>query len=185
MVAIAASYPAENAPKRRPGFGQKLWLMAAGIIVALIAPLVYLQLPETGIERLATNEKYPAAFPLVTRNEVEVSELEQVRRQAHEAYRRGDFRRSAELLKLLPADGDTLFYLGISQYLSGEYDQSLHNLAKAAEIDAKWKAPATWYRASAYLRTGRRDEAHAALRELAEGESEYKKKAEELLKQLK
>ncbi|RPI22810.1 MAG: hypothetical protein EHM61_21320 [Acidobacteria bacterium] len=184
MAAIAASYPAETLEKKRRQFNQKLWLIAAGILVALIAPLLYLEMRPTSIDQLATSEKYAAAFPLVTRGGVEVSALEQVRREAHEAYRRGDFRRSAALLKLLPPDADTHFYLGVSQYLTGEPDQALLNLQKAAQLDARWIAPSKWYRASAYLKIGQREQARALLRELAKGENEYRRKAEDLLEKL-
>ncbi len=184
MAAIAASYPAPEAEKRGRMSNRALWLLAAGIIVALLAPVLYMQMSPTRIGSLATSEKYPGGFPLVTRGGVEVGALEQVRREAYEAYRRGDFQRSGALLKLLPRDADTLFYLGVSQYFSGEPEQALGNLQRASELDAKWNQPAGWYRASAYLKTGQKEKAREALRQLAKGDGEYGKKAEELLEKL-
>ncbi len=183
MAAIAASYPEPEAEKRSRISNRTLWLLAAGLMVALLTPILYLQM-SSGMGSLATSEKYPAGFPLVTRGGVEVGALEQVRREAYEAYRRGDFQRSGALLKLLPRDADTLFYLGVSQYFSGEPEQALGNLQRASELDAKWNQPAGWYRASAYLKTGQKEKAREALRQLAKGDGDYSKKAEELLEKL-
>jgi FimV-like protein len=186
MAAIAASFPARDIEKRRLGTSsRRLWLLAAGILVALIAPILYMQVSPAAIANLATSEKYPGSFPLVTRGGVEVSAFEQVRREAYEAYRRGDYQRSVALLKLLPRDADTLFYLGVSQYFSGEPEQALDNLQKASELDRNWSQPAHWYRASAYLKIGQKEKAQEALREILKGNGEYKKKAEELLEKLK
>ncbi len=185
MAAIAASYPARDTEKRHHMSSRSLWLLAAGIVVAIIAPILYVQMSPAGIGGLATSEKYRAGFPLVTRGGVEVSASEQVRREAYEAYRRGDFQRSGALFKLLPRDADTLFYLGVSQYFSGEPEQALDNLRRAGELDRKWYQPACWYRASAYLKTGQKEKAQEALRELLKGDGEYGKKAEELLEKLK
>lgn len=185
MAAVAASYPARDTGERRPLMGgRRFWLLAAGIVVALIAPILYMQMSTSGIGSLATSEKYPGRFPLVTRGGVEVSAFEQVRRDAYEAYRRGDYQRSGALLKLLTRDADTLFYLGVSQYFSGEPEQALDNLHKASELDRNWYQPATWYRASAYLKIGKKEKAQAALRELLKADGEYRKKAEELLDEL-
>ncbi|MFB3904773.1 MAG: hypothetical protein ACE15E_15080 [Acidobacteriota bacterium] len=184
MAAIAASYRACGVEKRYSPGRRTLWLLAAGVIIALVAPILYLQMSSTGIGDLATTERYPAAFPLVTRGGVEVSALEQVRREAYEAYQRGQYERSSALLKLLPRDADTLFYLGVSQYFSNEPEQALGNLQRATEIDPKWGGPAAWYRAAAYLKTGQKEKAQQALREILTGDGEYKRKAQELLEKL-
>lgn len=184
MAAIAATYPERQAKKRHTVGARNMWLLAAGILVAILAPLIYLELPGTGIGNLATQERYPAGFPLITRGGVELSALEQVRREAYETYRRGDYDRSCALLKLLPPDAETLFYLGVSQYFSAEPGQALGNLEKAAELDRKWSQPARWYRASAYLKIGQKAKAQELLRELVKAGGEYKEKAEELLGKL-
>jgi tetratricopeptide (TPR) repeat protein len=184
MAAIAASYPEAEAEKRRRISNRTLWLLAAGILVALLTPILYLQMSLTGMGSLATSEKYPAGFPLITRGGVEVGALGQVRGAAYEAYRRGDFERSGALLKLLPRDADTLFYLGVSQYFSGEPEQALGNLQRAGELDFKWRQPAGWYRASAYLKMGQKDKARKELSQLVKANGEYSKKAEELLEKL-
>jgi len=185
MAAVAASYPERDAEKQHWTRSRTLWLIAAGIVVALIAPVLYMQLSPAAMGSLATSETYPAAFPLVTRGGVEVSALVQGRREAYEAYRGGDFQRSGALLKLLPRDAETLFYLGLSQYFSEEPEQSLDNFQRARELDPKWTQPACWYRASAYLKIGQKDRAKGELRELVKEDGEYRKKAEELLERLK
>jgi len=184
MAAIAASYPEREVEKPHRKSSRNLWLIAAGIMAALLAPVLYMQMSSAEIGRLATSEKYPASFPLVTRGGVELSVGEQVRQDAFEAYRKGDFELSAALFRLLPPQADNLFYLGVSQYLSGDPDQALDSLKRAADLDRKWDQPACWYRASAYLKTGQKKEAQEALRKLLKGDGEYRKKAEELLGKL-
>ena len=182
MAALTASGPA----RREPRFNSKLWLLAAGILIAVMVPLLYQFQPggDVPIEELATREVYPAPFPLLTRDGATATEQENRRKEADQAYSRRDYQAAEALLAQLPANGETLFYLGVCRYYLGRHQQASATLEQAIEADPRWRRPGLWYQASAYLKLGRRKEATESLLKLRDGQDEYADKARDLLARL-
>ena len=181
MAALVATAPA----KRVRHFDRRYWLLAAGILVAFLIPFLYLQMRgRVALEELATNDVYPAPFALVTRNGATPSSLEDQRRKADQAYSRGDYKAAHDLFAPLPPDAETLFYLGVSEYFLGRYQQAAASLERAADLDPHWRGPALWYQASAYLRLNRAQEARESLMKLTDRQDEYAEKARALLAKL-
>jgi tetratricopeptide (TPR) repeat protein len=181
MAALAATAPA----KRERRFDRRLWLLAAGILVALLIPVFYSQMKSHApLEELATNEAYPAPFALLTRDGPTPSPLEEQRRKADQAYSRRDYQAAQTLFAQLPPSAETLFYLGVSQYFLDHNQQAAVNLGRAAELDSHWQGPALWYQASAYLKLNRAQEARESLKKLTNRQDEYAEKAHALLAQL-
>ena len=182
MAALAASGPA----RRQRRFNSKIWLMAAGIVIAVAIPLLY-QFQSGGaipMEELATQEVYPAPFSLVTRDGVPATEQENTRKEADLAYSRGEYKSAEARYAQLPPDAETLFYLGVCRYYLGNHEQASSTLAQAVQSDDHWRRPALWYQASACLKLGRREAAIDALSKLKDGQDEYADKARDLLARL-
>jgi tetratricopeptide (TPR) repeat protein len=181
MAALRAGYEAE--PERR-GY-PRVWLMAAGILAALLGPLLYFQLRSPtpiDLAELATSTPY-SHFPLVTRSGDDAQHTE-TRRRAFAAYDRGDYRAAELEFSQLPGDAETLFYSGVTTYFLGKHAEAVAAFSKAVELDRRWKAPALWYRAAAHLRTGERDAARRDLQELLNSENEFQNRARQLLERL-
>ena len=181
VVALEALYSDQLVRRRLPGG----WLIAATLLLVSLIPLVYhnwLGVPAgpASLASLATQEKYPC-FPLLTRSSTLIPHS---RNRAFEAYNAGDFKQAEDWFAKLIADGESLFYQGVTQYFLGRHSDALNNLEKAVQMDARWKVPALWYEANILLKTGRKDEAEKALTHLARSQNEYREKARKLLSQL-
>jgi tetratricopeptide (TPR) repeat protein len=187
LTAVAATYPAAPAVAAAPRVtsSPRIWLLAAALLVALLAPIVYLYNGRANLpHELATLEKYPAAFPLLTRDGTPSDRSESVRRLAHQAYSRADYRRAEELFGQLRPDAESYFYAGVSQYFLGDHQKALFSLDRAMELDQRWEPPALWYRASAFLKLGQEERARQTLSQLVQGDHEYRQKGLDLLKKL-
>ena len=182
MAALAASGPA----RRQRHFNSRLWLLAAGVLIALMVPLLYQFRPgaPVAMEELATQDVYPAPFPLVTRDGAPDTEQESRRKMADQAYSRRDYKAAETLFAGLPATGENLFYRGVCQYYLGRDKEAALTLQQAIEADSRWRRPGLWYQASACLKLGRREQATRNLLELKEGQDEYAQKAGGLLARL-
>jgi tetratricopeptide (TPR) repeat protein len=192
LAALAAQYPAAeySADRHRWSVRQmitdhRLWLAAAALLVALLAPLAYLYTRAGhSPQELATLEKYPAAFPLLTRDGVPPDRPDAVRQLARQAYASADYRRAEELFSQLRPDPEAYFYTGVSQYFLGDHQKALFSLGRALELDQRWEAPALWYQASAWLKLGEQEKARQTLAQLVQGDHEYRQKGLDLLQKL-
>lgn len=185
MAAVQALYR-EQPQSQRNRF--RFWLLAAGLLIALLVPIVYpiwhSSSPEIGdLASLATREKYPY-FPLQTRSPSQRSEVE-ARQKAFAAYGAARFSQASEWFAKLTPSADILFYNGVTHYLLEEYPEALSNLTRAVELDIRWEGAALWYEANIYLKTEHKGRAQERLKELVDkAHNEYQQKTIKLLKEL-
>ncbi len=185
MAAVEGVYR-DRHPSRRNT--QRFWLVAAGLLIAVLVPTFYQvwhrsSIDSLDIASLASEGKYPY-FPLQTRSESEGQETNN-RERAFSAYSAEQFREASEWFSQLPPSAETLFYSAVTHYLLAEYPQALEQLAEAVQLDNQWETVGIWYKANIYLKTGQKRQAQEALRELVrQGPNEYRQKAVELLEEL-
>ncbi len=178
MAALSASRPEKARVFTRP----RLWLLAASLFLAISLPILYFNGPSPSVDNLATGGSYPH-FALQTRQGTTAA-ADENRRQAYEAYARGQYDVAEHLLHALPPAAETDFYIGVSQYLQGKYTQALASLQKSS-MDPRWKNPSLWYQASALLRLKKTGEATRILSELTRTEGEFSREASELLERIR
>ncbi|MGH9340015.1 MAG: zf-HC2 domain-containing protein [Acidobacteriota bacterium] len=185
MAALESLYDDRASTEGRlPGRPRRFLLLAAGFLVALMAPVLFYFWQEdrphneNSLSALTTDEAYPY-FPLQTRSD---DPIQSARTKGFEAYAEGDFSEAAVWLSQAK-DAESLFYLGVSQYLSGQFDESLTSLGKASQEDPAWREASLWYEVNIFLKLERRQEAEQGLRKLLEA-PQYQIRARRLLDEI-
>lgn len=183
-IMIALDNPPLPAAAGTRGFlpGKKLLLAAAGLLFALILPLVYSQLPSLGKRAegtdLATSQPYPLVS-LETRDSSGQGLSEGLR-----LYREAHYREALAELGSQEADADALFFSAICHYMLDEPVKAAEKLGRVASISEKWAPAAAWYRSQSLLKLGKTGEAVALLKQISVSASSYKTEALEQLKKL-
>ena len=173
-IMVALDNPPAPAAARTRGLfpGKKLLLAAAGLLFAVIIPLVYIQLPSLD-ERsagadLATRKPYPLVS-LETRNSSGQGLGEGLR-----LYGDGHYREALAVLERREADADALFFSAICHYMLDEPAKAAEKLGRVAGISQKWAPAADWYRAQSLLKLGNTGEAISLLKKISASASSYK-----------
>lgn len=180
-----ASFVEPEAPRTRWRF----WPLAAALLLAAGLSILWMVVqPRPGPEKdrlanLATSKAFPY-FPLQTRSGKADRTPSPARRQAFTSYATGDFDSATRLFSGLKKDPEILFYLGVTQYMRGEFPAALELLKRASEGSEQWRMPADWYRANAYLKLGRAREAKQMLQAVSGTTNEFQPAARELLDRL-
>jgi tetratricopeptide (TPR) repeat protein len=84
-----------------------------------------------------------------------------------------------------PLNTEALFYSAISYLGINQPDKAISNLDKViAQNASAYTSPATWYKSLAYIKKGDKKNARVLLEQLQKGNSSYKQKAADTLKDL-
>ncbi|MGZ3862576.1 MAG: tetratricopeptide repeat protein [Bacteroidia bacterium] len=95
------------------------------------------------------------------------------------------FNKMTELSMANPNDVNALFYGGMAAYYSKDYDEAILRFEKvSASANNCFKQEATWFKAMALFTNGKREEARNLLKEIADTQGFYARKASGLLEQL-
>jgi len=188
-----------KAPIRRPVLARRWsFASAAALALLLIGAALWWQLdrlPGKRFERAGGSSALmalsafepPAYLPLALRGgEDEAAELF---RTGMEYYTAGRFEKTIEDLRtaetLNPKASNILFFLGVSYLLTGETDQGISRLEKAASLgDPVYADEARFYLAKGWLRKGDMDKARIELETVATSGSRLAEEAARLLEQI-
>jgi len=184
MAALEALYRRRHLALRRQW---KAWGLAAGVVLLVLVPPVYLSLTReasrrTQLSDLATQEAHPY-FPLNTRSGVSGRSPAE---RAFRAYGGGRFEEAGRWFTEARPTADILFYSGVTHYLLEDYESALGDFAEALELDSRWERAALWYQANTHLKRGEEQKAREALERLFDrGNGDYREKASGLLEEIR
>lgn len=165
----------------RPSSGsprQVLRIAAIFVFLLFASSLVYIaRSPAGDLSRLASHVPHPI-FPLRVRAP-EAGSLQ----AGLQAYSQGRYQIAVELLEPLSSNVDARFCLGVSLYLSGQFERSIQVLSTFSEQGSAWRYEALWYRAQAHLELQQSQAALAVLL-LIPPENRYYSASRRLLREL-
>ena len=128
---------------------------------------------------------YPNMFEPTTRSNESVDSK---RKEAFQAYERGDYQKAAALFKDLLSDNKEagmMLLLGNSNLILGHVDEAKENFITLNKDFDELDMQAKWYLSLCYLKSGETEKARAILNELGDTEVSYATKARELLEKVK
>ena len=176
----------ELAGRKTHAFILSPWYFAAAAVVAGLIALAVVFLPgNNDTERLyeAYFKPYPNVFEPTLRGTAENT----VRRQAFQAYERGEYEQAASLFKNLireEEEAGILFLLGNAQLTIGKTDEARLSFERTLNYFDELDLEARWYLALVYLKLGQPQVAKKYLVEVSLGESVFREQARELLADL-
>jgi tetratricopeptide (TPR) repeat protein len=181
MAVLGKIYP-ESAIRQT---GKRIYLLAAGVLLLALIPAIVKLADESESEpngwvHITESRPYPY-FPVYPRSEQHGITK---RRNAFQAYIRGEYQLALKAFEELEADPEILFFRGICEYFLGKRNAALTHLL-AASRNERWRLPALWYQANIYLGIGETEKASLILEELRESGEEYAFEATSLLNHLK
>lgn len=163
--------------------GRQARIAAAGLVLALLVPVLYSYFLLTGSPakpaNLASSEPYPVVLLDTRRNSPKASITTGLL-----LYRQGKFREALAELEKYEKNSDAMFFAGISMYMLNDPVKALEQLNRVKSISPKWSIPADWYRAQCLLKLGKTEEATAILNTVAASENYYQQKALDLLREI-
>lgn len=130
-------------------------LSFAASLLLLIGIFTWLIWPNPTFSELAVDNF--EQLPLETQMSIDRNDIDEIRKQAHEAYFAEDYDLATDkflaLSERVPDDLSYQLYLGISQFGADEVETAITTLKPLAESnDQSLKGEATWYLALAYLK---------------------------------
>ncbi|HNW98123.1 MAG TPA: tetratricopeptide repeat protein [Bacteroidales bacterium] len=89
-------------------------------------------------------------------------------------------------VKDIPGDLNAYYYIGVSEYNLAKYDSAITNLSKVVkDKKSEYFETAQWYLALCYLEKKNNSEAEKILKDIIKAKGNFKKQAEEKLKEIK
>jgi tetratricopeptide (TPR) repeat protein len=179
----------EEKQKPAPVFrlnSRMIMAIAASFVVLLVAAyLLFNAVAPSNQELFATYyQPYPNIVSPIQRSEMPVAV-----NQGMLYYENGQFEVAidefSQQLAKDPANTTLLFYRGVSQLSLENPRAALTDLQQVVQLqDARFTHPAQWYISLAQLKLGNTAEASATLRQVAQSDSGYSQKAQQLLDDL-
>ncbi len=183
---VEAGLPPLHYEKAEPQSSARNWkplMIAASLVLVFSLYFVMNNIFGPNPEKLYESYYEPySAYSSVIKRGSEVSQEKYD--QAMAAYESGDFADAAEQFSGLPVSTQRNFYLAQSHLASGDAEAALPLFLKLEKDRSAPRSTVLWYLAMAELKLDKEKDAEATLQKLAEMNSGYHSRAEEILEKL-
>lgn len=166
----------QNQFVRKSSFPKWMAVAASLVIIGIAAFFLQRDTSADSLLQVYISDSYPA--PTTIRGEDGYPEWA-------EKYKAGDFAEASELLESLPKPTEReLFYLGVCQLQTQNYDKAISTLSKEDLTYSLFSEQSQWHLALLYLQTKQKQKAKELLLEIKKTEGYKHKEASELLESL-